>query len=83
MTRWQKQAHATAAAVAEAKNEVMDRKRELDAMKFKMDGLIEKLYVGRESNLALQGQIASLSQHNVAAHSRQVHVRCLTFHIWC
>lgn len=67
--RWQKQAHMTAAAVVEAKNEVLERKRELDHTKLKMDGLIEKLYVGRESTVALQGQIASLSHHNNAAHA--------------
>lgn len=54
MGRWQKQAHATAAAVMEAKNEVLERKRELDHTKLKMDSLIEKLYVGRESAGALQ-----------------------------
>ena len=34
-------------AVTEAKNEVMERKRDLDTTKEKMDKLVEKLYLGR------------------------------------
>ena len=37
-------------AVTEAKNEVMERKRDLDATKEKMDKLVEKLYLGRSVN---------------------------------
>ena len=37
MSRWQQQAHLTAAAVMDAKNEVLERKRELDHTKEKMD----------------------------------------------
>ena len=37
----------------------MDRKRELDVTKDRMDSLVEKLYVGRERGLELRGAIAS------------------------
>ena len=33
--------------MTEAKNEVMERKRDLDTTKEKMDKLVEKLYLGR------------------------------------
>ena len=36
-------------AVTEAKNEVMERKRDLDTTKEKMDKLVEKLYLGRSA----------------------------------
>ncbi|EFJ44809.1 hypothetical protein VOLCADRAFT_118633 [Volvox carteri f. nagariensis] len=66
MTRWQQQAHLTAAAVMEAKNEVLERKRELDSTKEKMDRLLDKLYIGRERGMELSGAIAaaqSFAQH--------------------
>jgi hypothetical protein len=37
MEKWRQQAHLTANAVMEAKGEVMERKRELDSTKDKMD----------------------------------------------
>lgn len=37
----------------------MDRKRELDVTKERMDSLVEKLYIGRERGLELRGAIAS------------------------
>lgn len=33
--------------MTEAKNEVMERKKDLDTTKQKMDQLVEKLYLGR------------------------------------
>ena len=44
--RWRHQAQLTAAAVMDAKNEVLERKRELDMTRDKMDNLIDKLYAG-------------------------------------
>lgn len=38
-------------AVTEAKNEVMERKKDLDTTKEKMDKLVEKLYLGRSATL--------------------------------
>ena len=37
-------------AVTEAKNEVMERKRDLDLTKEKMDKLVDKLYLGRQAS---------------------------------
>ena len=39
--------HVGCRAVTEAKNEVMERKKDLDITKEKMDKLVEKLYLGR------------------------------------
>ena len=41
-------------AVTEAKNEVMERKRDLDTTKEKMDKLVEKLYLGRSVTVPRQ-----------------------------
>ncbi|MEW5310028.1 MAG: hypothetical protein WDW38_001861 [Sanguina aurantia] len=55
--RWRQQANLTAACVMEAKNDVLERKRELDSTKEKMDRLLDKLYVGRERGIELQSSI--------------------------
>ena len=39
-------------AVTEAKNEVMERKKDLDLTKEKMDKLVDKLYLGRQATSA-------------------------------
>ena len=57
MMRWKVQADAAAHAVSVAKDEVMERKRELDNTKEKIDHLVEKLYIGREKGLELRGAI--------------------------
>ena len=57
MMRWKSQADAAANAVSLAKDEVMERKKELDVTKEKMDHLVEKLYIGREKGLELRGAI--------------------------
>lgn len=46
-------------AVTEAKNEVMERKKDLDTTKEKMDKLVEKLYLGR--SVVSQGHNCSVS----------------------
>ena len=56
MMRWKSQ-DAAANAVSLAKDEVMERKKELDVTKEKMDNLVEKLYIGREKGLELRGAI--------------------------
>lgn len=48
----------TAGAVATGV-QVVERKRELEATKEKMDRLLEKLYIGRERGIELSGAIAS------------------------
>jgi hypothetical protein len=45
--------------VLEAKDEVLQRKRELDSTKDKMDVLLDKLYTGKEANNNLSGAIAA------------------------
>jgi hypothetical protein len=40
MERWQAQAALTARAVVEAKHEVLERRREMEVTKDKMDGLV-------------------------------------------
>lgn len=54
-----------ATAVMEAKNEVVERKKELDATKDKMDRLVDKLYVGRDRGLQLQVSINAAQEHQV------------------
>lgn len=61
--RWKRQATLNAAAVIEAKNEVLERKRELDSTKDKLDHLVEKLYAGREANVSLSGAIAAAANY--------------------
>lgn len=39
--------------------QVVERKRELEGTKEKMDKLLEKLYIGRERGIELSGAIAS------------------------
>lgn len=59
MENWRQQAQITANAVLEAKGEVLERKRELDSTKEKMDRLLDKLLMGRERGIELSGAIAS------------------------
>ena len=47
----------------------MDRKRELDVTKERMDSLVEKLYIGRERGLELRGAIASTLERLRAVES--------------
>lgn len=58
-------------AVTEAKNEVMERKKDLDTTKEKMDKLVEKLYLGR--SVVSQGQDPSVSKTQVQYCAFQNH----------
>ena len=58
-------------AVTEAKNEVMERKKDLDTTKEKMDKLVEKLYLGR--SVISQGQNCSVSIAQVQKCAFQNH----------
>jgi hypothetical protein len=64
MERWRHQAEAAASTVQVAKQEVVQRKREMDQTKEKLDLLMDKLYVGREMSIALQGAIDYNLQQN-------------------
>lgn len=46
----------------------MERRKELDRTKDKMDNLVEKLYMGRERGLELQGAISAAQQAHVGRH---------------
>eukprot|EP00798_Chlamydomonas_sp_ICE-L_P014040 gene14040-19977_t len=59
MEKWRQQAEITATAVMDAKSEVADRKKELDNTKEKMDRLLDKLSVGRERGIELNGAISN------------------------
>lgn len=59
-------------AVTEAKNEVMERKKDLDTTKEKMDKLVEKLYLGR--SVVAQGQNHSVSIAQVQNSAFQNHL---------
>ncbi|WIA33092.1 hypothetical protein OEZ86_006246 [Tetradesmus obliquus] len=67
MDRWKQQASLTAAAAVEAKDEVLARKRELDATKDRMDSLVERLYGHREANISLSGAIGAAAGYQQAA----------------
>lgn len=72
MERWRHQAEAAASTVQVAKQEVVLRKKEMDATKEKLDALMDKLYVGREMSIALQGAIDyNLAQNKVQRQSDQ------------
>ena len=60
-------------AVTEAKNEVMERKKDLDTTKEKMDKLVEKLYLGRQAPQDVHCLLAM--QHKIFqwAHSSTIH----------
>ena len=70
MMRWKSQADAAANAVSLAKDEVMERKKELDNTKEKMDHLVEKLYIGREKGLELRGAGTSTSSATAPTSAR-------------
>lgn len=57
MRSWKQQAEFATTALRDAKNEVLERKKELDTTKEKMDSMVEKLYMGRERGLELKGAI--------------------------
>lgn len=59
MLRWRQQAHLAAAAVLDAKNDLLERRRELGATNDRMDSLVEKLYAGRDHGIDLQGAIGA------------------------
>jgi len=63
MQRYQATAMATAAAMAAAKKEVGERRKEIDATRSKMDGLMERLYSGHEHNVTLQANISTAQDH--------------------
>ncbi|KAL0031026.1 hypothetical protein WJX79_010574 [Trebouxia sp. C0005] len=76
MERWRQTAEATSRAVTEAKNEVMERKKDLDTTKEKMDKLVEKLYLGREKGVELTGAIEhQLHQHHAMWRRDQGHAQ--------
>lgn len=68
--RWRMQAEYAAAAIIEAKSEVMDRKRDLDVTRDRMERLVEKLFSGREQGLVLHGAITAAQMYNGQAQSR-------------
>lgn len=57
MNKWKQQAAVVGNAVMEAKNEVLQRKRELDSTRENMDRLVDKLMMGREMGIQLTGAI--------------------------
>jgi hypothetical protein len=61
--RWRRQATLTAAAVAEAKQEVLQRKRELGATQDRMDSLLERLHGHKEASASLSGAIAAAATY--------------------
>lgn len=67
MLRWRQQAHLAAAAVLEAKDEVLERRRELGATNDRMDTLVEKLYAGRDHGMDLQAAISAYQRMAAAA----------------
>jgi hypothetical protein len=59
MVRWRQQAQAAAASMQEAKNELLDRRRELGATNERMEALVEKLYAGRDHGMELAGAVGA------------------------
>jgi len=70
MQRWKHQAEQAAASLRDAKNEVLERKGELDRTNEKMIKMVEKLYVGREKGLELKGAI-DFQMQNMKAQQAQ------------
>lgn len=54
----------------EAKGEVMERKRDLDVTRERMDRLVEKLFMGREQGIVLHGAISAAQMYNGQAQTR-------------
>ena len=74
LQKWRQQAEFASNALREAKNEVIDRKRELDTTKERMDLLVEKLYTGRERGMELRGAIdVQLHQSQLQQEKYQNH----------
>lgn len=57
LARWRAQAAAAAAAVNDAREELMDRRRELDATKERLTACCSRLVFGREKGMELRGAI--------------------------
>ena len=70
MQRWKHQAEQAAASLRDAKNEVLERKGELDRTNEKMIKMVEKLYVGREKGLELKSNI-DFQMQNMKAQQAQ------------
>lgn len=70
LLRWRLQAEYTAGAMIEAKGEVMERKRDLDVTRERMDRLVEKLFMGREQGIVLHGAISAAQMYNGQAQTR-------------
>ena len=72
LQKWRQQAQFATNALREAKDEVIDRKRELDTTKERMDLLVEKLYTGRERGMELRGAIdVQIHQSQLAQDMRE------------
>ncbi|CAD7696043.1 unnamed protein product [Ostreobium quekettii] len=70
LERWRKQAELAAVAVIEAKGEVMERRREIDVTKDRMDRLVDKLYAGREHGIVLHGALQAAQMYHGQAQAR-------------
>jgi hypothetical protein len=63
MSRYQSAASASASAMVEAKKEMSERRRDIDAMRGKLDSVMDRLFTGHEANMALQANISSGQDH--------------------
>lgn len=63
MQRYQSIASSTSQAMMIAKKEMQERRKDIDAMRTKLDGVMERLYSGHEHNLMLQANIGSAQDH--------------------
>jgi hypothetical protein len=63
MQRYQAAAIGTSQAMMAAKKEMQDRRNDIDAMRAKLDTVMERLYVGEGHNLTLQATIATAQDH--------------------
>jgi len=57
LARWRAQAAAAAAAVNDARDELMDRRRDLEALKERLTATVPRLVFAREKGMELRGAI--------------------------
>jgi hypothetical protein len=69
MQRYQSIAASTSQVMMIAKKEMQERRTDIDTMRTKLDGVMERLYSGHEHNLMLQANIGSAQDHAGASLS--------------
>ena len=75
MQRYQAAAAATGQSMAAAKREMQARRGDVDAMRAKLDDVLDRLYSGHEQNMTLQANITTGAAHAGAPRGAPARLR--------